>query len=102
MFVVFVHPDHDDGVTRTFLAAMKSDGWTLLVTEVCFLAYGDSINNQCAVIIGVHVAAANKVTSLAIPAPPTKKNPPLAQYLWAPFDRHKNAVSVARDDPSFG
>jgi hypothetical protein len=102
LFVAIVHRDHDNRSVGLFCSTLKRKNWILSDTEIYFPSYGDSVADQARVVIGVHATTAPSVVPVTLPPPPSLNPPPIASYLWHPFNSREYAVSFARDSPKFG
>jgi hypothetical protein len=66
-----------------------------------FPHYGDSVASTTWLIIGVHCNTDSDVKPLNLKTPPQRQSPPLASYIWAPFNVCQHAVSYSKDDQIF-
>jgi hypothetical protein len=102
LFVAVVHRDHDNRSVSLFCSSLKRRNWILSDADVYFPSYGDSVADNARIIIGVHATTETSVTPVTIPSPPSSNPPPIASYLWHPFNSREYAVSFARNSPKFG
>ena len=101
IFVAHVHPDCDHAPITSFRRSLTRTGWILSSTDVYFPQFGDSIADGAQFIIGLHRTASSNHDRILLPTPPPSKPSPLAQFVYAPFNRRDYALSPARLNPAF-
>eukprot|EP00956_Cyclotella_meneghiniana_P021824 scaffold40342_cov40-Cyclotella_meneghiniana.AAC.1 len=101
LFVAFIPPHHDKQCVSTFISIVTNDSWVISDTVAQLSAHGDSIASSSRVVIGVHSLTASHVKPLHLPTPPILHAPPLATYIWSPFNVRQYALSYTKDSPQF-
>ncbi len=83
----FVHPDHDSRmVSLQFITRRKLDGWLVSNQTITFTKFGDSVADNCRLIVAVHSHTEEKCLPKVIITPPSIPPNQLSFYLWAPFN----------------
>eukprot|EP00956_Cyclotella_meneghiniana_P020963 scaffold37640_cov83-Cyclotella_meneghiniana.AAC.2 len=101
IFVAFIPPYHDKRCVATFLSIITDKGWVTSDTVARFPTFGDSVDSSARVIIGVHSLTMSNVAPARLPTPPVTRAPPIATYVWNPFNIRQYAISHSKDSPQF-
>ena len=101
LFVAFVPQHHDHRYVSSFVTTLTTSQWLITTTLVSYPTCGDSVADSITVIIGIHSATTPDASQLHLKPPPSIRPPPLATYLWEPFNINTYTVSYAPDDPLF-
>ncbi len=88
-------------VSLQFITRLKSDGWLVSNQTITFTAFGDSVADNCRLIVAVHSHMEEKCLPEVIITPPPIPPNQLSSYLWAPFNRPESALLYSQDDKSF-
>ncbi len=73
----FVHPNHDShAVSLQFITSLKSDGWLVSNQTITFTKFGDSVTDNCRLIVAVHSHTEEKccLPKVVITPPPIPPN----------------------------
>jgi hypothetical protein len=98
----FVHLDHDSRtVSLQFITRLKLDGWLVSNQTITFTNFGDSVADNCRLIVAVHSYTEEKCSPQVSITPPPIPTNQLSSYLWAPFNRPESALLYSQDDKSF-
>jgi hypothetical protein len=97
LVVAFVHPDKDScAILLNFIQWLWMDGWVLLDTMILSTAYDDSVAGSCQLIFTVHSNTEEGCKPIKLKSPPLLAPWPIAQHLWAPFNKPKLTVSYSK------
>ncbi len=101
IIIAIIHPGYDGRSVKTFSAKLKLCGWILSSTDVHFSALGDSIVGSCCVITAVHSSCTSCVEPMLLKNLPPVPPHPQGKFIWEPFNRKEQAISLANDDEDF-
>jgi hypothetical protein len=97
VFVIYI-PSlfHVEEVSDKFQIALKRDGWTLQISDIDFPTFGDSIDDRCSVIMGVHRSTQANVAPLLVVTPPSSPPKAISDFVFDKFNESCYAVSFSR------
>jgi hypothetical protein len=101
LFVGFIPQHHNHQYVSGFITTLSNSQWLITSTPISFPLCGDSVADSVTIIIGVHSATPPGASQLHLKVPPNVWPPPLANYLWEPFNSSIYTVTYAPDDPMF-
>jgi hypothetical protein len=100
--VALVLPDHHGrAVYLNFVQHLRMDGWIFSDTHITFTEYGDSVAGSCRLLIAIHSNTEEGCHPINIKTPPSLVPYPIAQFMWALFNKPELAISYSKDDPLF-
>ena len=85
-----------DAVTSRFCTTVETDGWVIHTQSIDFAAFGDSIDDYCGVILGVHRSTAPTVAPICLHTPPVRRSKPIKDFIHTAFNESNYAVSFTR------
>jgi hypothetical protein len=83
-------------VSDAFCSILTKDGWILHTNEVDYPSFGDSIDDRCSVILGVHQSAQANAQPITLITPPSSVPKPIADFILEQFNDTCYAVSFSK------
>ncbi len=100
IIIAIVHPDNDGRSIKTFTTNLNSNGWVVSSSDVSYPDLGDLIAGSCWLILGIHLSCTASIEPLLLKHPAIP-SPPLAGFIWEPFNQPEHSISLAHNDPNF-
>eukprot|EP00956_Cyclotella_meneghiniana_P008386 scaffold11286_cov51-Cyclotella_meneghiniana.AAC.2 len=83
-------------VTSAFISKLQRDNWVLSTHEFLFATYGDSVDDKCTVIYGVHASTASVTKPMNPISAPILRPKPIVDYIHEDFNKSNFAVCFGR------
>ena len=97
IFVFFIPSIFDpSSVSSKFCSTVEADGWILHTQCVDFAVFGDSIDDYCGIILGVHRSTSATVPPLTLLTPPVRRCQPISDFVHEEFNTSSFSVSFSR------
>ena len=98
VFVILIPSSfHVQDASDKFSSYLRRDNWVLSSNDVQFQNFGDSIDDRCTALFGVHRSTQAIVHPLSIITPPLPRVcQPIHDFIYEPFDDMQYAVSFSR------
>eukprot|EP00956_Cyclotella_meneghiniana_P032499 scaffold89719_cov47-Cyclotella_meneghiniana.AAC.1 len=83
-------------VSTQFLSTLGSANWVLSTHEYHYSSYGDSVDDKCTVIYGVHASVTSIATPILPLSSPIIRPKPVSDYIHEDFNKANFAVCFGR------
>lgn len=87
---------HIKEASSKFTSWLQRSGWIMSQHHVAFASFGDSVDDYCTAIFGVHQCTNSVVTPMSIIEPPPIRSKPVANYIHDAYHNQSYSISFAR------
>ena len=88
---------HIEEASDKFLTTLRRHGWIINEQDIDFTNVGDSIDDRCQALLGVHCTAQSTVPPLTVLTPPvTEGCKPINEFIHKPFNDMTYVISFSR------
>jgi hypothetical protein len=101
LIVTVVIPDHNRPSIQLFVKGLTTNHWKVSSRDVSFVEIRNSVADSCTIIIATHSSSSSIVEPLDLKTPPTVKLPPIAAYIWEPFNQPGHPFCFKYEDAGF-
>ena len=103
LHVIFlqIHDATPATLLKTFSRKLVDDGWVLTTVTPSFPDFGDSIDGNATIIIGIHNSVESDGKPLSVAKPPLSSPSRIEDFIIKDFNKENYIVSWGRETPFF-
>ena len=96
-----IHDATPAKLLKLFSNKLQSDGWLLTMVNVSFPDFGDAIDGNANILLGIHSAVCDAPKPLNVATPPFASGGRIDDFILKEFNKETYMVSWGRDTPFF-